>query len=58
MVYFVPQQHICNVCGYTLECEPAPYGEFGFLPCPRCWQAFLRENIGELEPTIKGAPYE
>ena len=65
MNYILPQPHKCLKCGYEAEYSPhiqhpAPVTE-NFTGCPKCWEEFLRKNIGDMKCTVdfgKGSQYE
>jgi hypothetical protein len=56
MNYILPQPHKCITCGHETEYSPhnvlqAPVTD-SFIGCPKCWESFLKENIGELKCTV------
>jgi DNA-directed RNA polymerase subunit RPC12/RpoP len=54
-MYILPKPYQCAKCGHETHYSPhdghsAPVVVDEFISCPRCWELFLRENIGEMKP--------
>lgn len=52
-MYFVPQVYKCSLCGH--ECQYSQHHPHdapvvrNFIGCPKCWEEWLRKNIGCME---------
>lgn len=53
-MYILPQPHKCSKCGHEKMYSPdndwpAPR-IVNFVGCPACWERWLMNNIGQMEP--------
>lgn len=52
-MYLTPQRAKCRKCGFEKPHSPHdawPAPQIGdFVACPKCWEDWLRQNIGEME---------
>jgi len=42
-MYIVPQLYQCNKCSYE------EYLDYSFRVCPKCWEKWVKENVGWME---------
>lgn len=54
-MYHLPIKMKCSKCGHEQKVgqdDPHPSPRIGeIITCPKCWEAWLKDNIGAMEPS-------
>lgn len=44
MVYYIPTLRKCDKCGFEVESN----NQSKYDPCPKCYEQFLKQHVGNL----------